>query len=448
MSSYKNNIGWFSLVLLVVFFNLFFVSPVLAGDLEVCQDAGYTEVGNCNSGYCISSSGNNVECAGCIANPKTHVCCLKPQDPNNPNPIQTMVTACIDYTIGNTFYGTTSTPSDTVKEPEPITFTPQVTIPGSVQFGGKVFTINKGQGIEVNGELLSKYIALLFNWLIGAIGVIVVAYMAFGGMQWLAAAGSAEGINKAKETIRDSFIGLLLVVSSYTVLYYINPNLVGFDPLKINEVEGITLIGSDAYQKITGTRPVKAFSEEMKNAMRQVSQANNVHYCVLATIFTKESSGRVDALGHDENVRKDGIKSRRDFVNNGCLMYSGKKSTAVCSITGAAVNDDAVNTGKADLGLDWRFSHGIGLGQITIFPDGPACNGASHCRQIGNKLYDPKSLFKLDINLDAVVGLWKNICPGNVTQDCFRKYNGSGEAAEQYGREAWGIYNNCLTENP
>ncbi len=351
-----------------------------------------------------------------------------------------------DEWIGQNYFDVQQAPS--AKVSKPVTFTPQVTIPGSVEFGGKVFTINKGQGIEVNGELLSKYIALLFNWLIGAIGVVVVAYMAFGGMQWLAAAGSAKGINKAKETIRDSIVGLLLVVSSYTVLYFINPNLVGFNPFKIDEVEGITLIGSDVYEKITGTRLVKPFSEEMKKSMRQVSQANNIHYCVLATLFTKESSGRVDALGHDENVRKEGIKSRRDFVNSGCLMYSDKKSNAVCSITGAAVNDDVVNPNRADLGLDWRFSHGIGLGQITVFPDGPACNGAPHCRQIGSKLYDPKSLFTLDINLDAVTNLWKEICPADVTQDCFRKYNGSGPAAEEYGRDAWAIYNNCLTQNP
>ncbi len=232
-----------SLFIVLVFFYLFlFIQPSLAGDLEVCQDAGYTEVGNCNGGYCISVSGNNMECAGCIANPKTHVCCLKPQEPTNPpNPIQTMITGCIDYTLGNTLYGTTSTPNDPPKESKPVIFTPQVSIPGSIQFGGKIFSINQGQDIQVNGELLAKYIAVLFNWLIGAIGVIVVAYMAFGGMQWLAAAGSADGINKAKETIRDSMIGLLLVVSSYTVLYFINPNLVGFKILDIPIVSPIYL---------------------------------------------------------------------------------------------------------------------------------------------------------------------------------------------------------------
>lgn len=233
-----------SLFLVLIFFYLFlFIQPTLAGDLEVCQDAGYTEVGNCNGGYCINATGNSIECAGCIANPKTHVCCLKPQDPSNPpNPIQTMITGCIDYTIGNTLYGTTSTPDDAPKEPKPVIFTPQVSIPGSIQFGGKIFSINQGQDIQVNSELLAKYIAVLFNWLIGAIGVIVVAYMAFGGMQWLAAAGSADGINKAKETIRDSMIGLLLVVSSYSVLYFINPRLVGFNFLEVTRIGRIELI--------------------------------------------------------------------------------------------------------------------------------------------------------------------------------------------------------------
>lgn len=142
----------------------------------------------------------------------------------------------------STFLSTEYRPPEKIEKFE---FIPQVTIPGSVQFGGKIFSVNEGQGIEVNGELLSKYIAVLFNWLIGAIGVIVVAYMGFGGMQWLAAAGSAEGINKAKETIRDSMIGLLLVASSYTVLYFINPQLVGFKTLVISEVEAMLLYSGE-----------------------------------------------------------------------------------------------------------------------------------------------------------------------------------------------------------
>lgn len=337
--------------------------------------------------------------------------------------------------------------SEETEKYTPIYFKPQVTIPGTIKIGGGVFSVNKGQGISVDGGLLSRYIALLMNWLIGAVGVIAVAYLAFGGMQWLAAAGSSDGIKKAKETIKDALIGILLAVGSYALLFVINPNLVNFQPLKINEVNGLQLVSADTYQRITGSRPVKAFGPEMKAAMDQVAQTNDIHYCVLATIFTMESGGQVTAIGHDENVKRD-ISARRAFINSGCKMFSGKISSAVCSILGAAKNDDdVINESDAGLGLDWRFSHGIGVGQVTVFPSGPACNGAPHCIQIGNKQYDPKSLMKLETNLDAIATLWKtDKCPGTVTQECFRKYNGSGEYAEAYGAEAFGVYNKCLTE--
>ncbi len=406
--------------------------------------------------YCCVYQSNFVNIGGCcqrVCEQGSFNCsdgCFQGNCPNSiPGVVRYVYTQSGDCQSNVCVYVTASTGTVDTVQSEPIEFKPQVTIPGSIKIGDKTFSINRDQGIIVDGALLSRYIGVLFNWLIGVIGIIAVVYLGWGGMQWLAAAGSAESINKAKETIKDAIIGLVLVAGSYTMLFIINPQLVGFDKLNIEEVEGIILISDTQYEKITGKKPVKAFSEEMKNAMRQVSQANNIHYCVLATIFTKESAGNVKALGHDENVRKEGIKSRRDFINSGCLLFSGKKSTAVCSITGAAINDDKIDEGKSDLGLDWRFSHGIGVGQITIYPNGPACNGASHCRQIGNKSYTPKSLFDLNTNLDAVVTLWKtDVCSGNVNQDCFRKYNGSGPAAEEYGREAWAIYNNCLTQNP
>lgn len=233
------------------FFLIFFLFPAnfsYAGDLEVCQDAGYTSVGECNQGYCINRFGNiySQECAGCIANPKTQVCCTKFEAPSNPpNPIEKTITTCIDSNLINFLYGTTSTLDEVITESKPVDFVPQVTIPGSIDVGGKTFTINQGQGITVDGSLLSKYIALLFNWLIGAIGVVTVAYLAFGGMQWLAAAGNASGINKAKETIRDSLIGMLLVAGSYTMLYVINPNLVGFKTLVVSNIDAVKLYGGE-----------------------------------------------------------------------------------------------------------------------------------------------------------------------------------------------------------
>jgi hypothetical protein len=348
------------------------------------------------------------------------------------------------------------------EEEKPVEFVPQVTIPGSIEVGGKIFSVNEGQGIIIDGSLLSKYIALLFNWFIGAIGVVTVAYLAFGGMQWLAAAGNASGINKAKETIRDSLIGMLLVAGSYTMLYVINPKLVSFIPLNIEEVKGKELISAEAYKQLTGNLPPGAFGPEMKAAMQKVSQENNIHICVLNTLFSRESGGRAEIIGHDENAKLYNVSARKLFVDLGCIMQSGTKSSGTCSITGSAQNDDEVEkkdghviSNESGLGLDWKYSHGIGLGQITIFPNGPACNGAPHCTVINGKLYDPRSLLKMDVNLDAVVNLWKkDKCPGSVTQDCFCKYNGgkpcatSNATAKKYGEETFASYNTCLTQNP
>jgi len=126
-----------------------------------------------------------------------------------------------------------------------VVFKPQVSIPGSIKFGNQTFTVNQGQNIEVDGSLIAKYISLLFKWLIGAIGVVSVAVMAYGGMQWLAAMGSASQIDKAKTTIKDAVIGLLLGAASWSILFLINPRLISFEPLSIEEVKRCELEVAD-----------------------------------------------------------------------------------------------------------------------------------------------------------------------------------------------------------
>jgi len=163
--------------------------------------------------------------------------------------------------------------SSNIEETKPFEFVPQVTIPGSIDVGGKTFTVNQGQGITVDGSLLSKYIAILFNWLIGAIGVVTVAYLAFGGLQWLGAAGNASGINKAKETIRDALIGMLLVAGSYTMLYVINPNLVFFRNLRVTPVESSPLSeGGD----VAGSGEIPQC--DSKNLRGQAAASEIIHY--------------------------------------------------------------------------------------------------------------------------------------------------------------------------
>lgn len=201
-----------------------------------CQTNGYctgystsTEV---TQGCCQVSCAPGAPCGG--------GCYPLPCPYDNGNGLTVSV---VEY--GTCQSGICTTADYSTKDNGPVIFEPQVSIPGSISIGGKLFSINQGDEIVVDGSLLSKYIAILFNWLIGAIGVVTVAYLAFGGLQWLGAAGNASGINKAKETIRDALIGMLLVAGSYTMLYVINPNLVGFKILPITDVEAKKLYSGD-----------------------------------------------------------------------------------------------------------------------------------------------------------------------------------------------------------
>jgi len=161
-------------------------------------------------------------------------------------------------------------PPTEIEKNKPLYFVPQVTIPGTIKIGGGVFTVNEGQGISVDGALLSRYIGVLFNWLIGVIGVIAVVYLGWGGMQWLAAAGSAESINKAKETIKDAIIGLVLVAGSYTMLFIINPQLVGFDDLKIANIEGKPLQESSEAVLTGQTKGMECFYSQFGSSASEV----------------------------------------------------------------------------------------------------------------------------------------------------------------------------------
>ena len=53
------------------------------------------------------------------------------------------------------------------------------------------------------------------------LGVIFISYMIYGGYTWLTAAGNDEKITKAKNTIRDGIIGLIIVLAAYAIYTFI-----------------------------------------------------------------------------------------------------------------------------------------------------------------------------------------------------------------------------------
>lgn len=56
---------------------------------------------------------------------------------------------------------------------------------------------------------------------LGLLGVIFVVLLTYGGFLWLSAAGEEDKVKKAQGLIVNAIIGLLIVIASYTIAYYV-----------------------------------------------------------------------------------------------------------------------------------------------------------------------------------------------------------------------------------
>jgi len=78
-----------------------------------------------------------------------------------------------------------------------------------------------GAYAPLNSYKPSQFVTTAINMLLGAGGVMSFIYLLWGGVQWVTAGGDKEGIDKAKRKIMNALIGLVIVFSSYTLLYVI-----------------------------------------------------------------------------------------------------------------------------------------------------------------------------------------------------------------------------------
>jgi hypothetical protein len=104
-------------------------------------------------------------------------------------------------------------------------------------------TIDLGQFANVTQSNGYVYIPFISVYLVGAykLGIGIASILAIimimaGGLVWIAAAGDAGKIGKAKSMITGAVIGLVLTLGSYVALQTVNPDLVNFTALKIKTV--------------------------------------------------------------------------------------------------------------------------------------------------------------------------------------------------------------------
>ncbi len=87
---------------------------------------------------------------------------------------------------------------------------------------------------------VASYIAGLYKFIAGAIGIIATLMVFYAGLRWLTAGGNRSRVQDAKETLFSALAAVVLAFGSYLLLYTINPRLVNLRVPTLTPVIGIS----------------------------------------------------------------------------------------------------------------------------------------------------------------------------------------------------------------
>ncbi len=89
---------------------------------------------------------------------------------------------------------------------------------------------------------LGEYVAKAYQWLIGSATVIAIVFLMVAGLRWALGSGSSEQIGKATTQIRNAVLGLVLLLSSYLILYTVNPQLLRMTVPRFPLIKTVSLV--------------------------------------------------------------------------------------------------------------------------------------------------------------------------------------------------------------
>ncbi len=76
-------------------------------------------------------------------------------------------------------------------------------------------------GDQMEESAVGEIVANFINGFLALIGVIFLCFMIYGGYLWLTAGGNEDNVKKAKAIIKNSIIGIIIIVAAYAVTYFV-----------------------------------------------------------------------------------------------------------------------------------------------------------------------------------------------------------------------------------
>lgn len=150
---------------------------------------------------------------------------------------------------------------------------------------------------------INQYVAGIYNYAIGIVGILAAVVLMFGGLLWLTAGGNATRVGEAKAWIGASLTGLVIALTSYMILYQINPGLV--IPQKGVELDFVkefiippSLLNYDGFTAGDGSQipPGTSYNANTwDNLINQIASRLNMDPALIKSVMATESAGNPNA---------------------------------------------------------------------------------------------------------------------------------------------------------
>jgi len=150
---------------------------------------------------------------------------------------------------------------------------------------------------------LAQYIGGLYTFLLSIVGMVAAVVMVVGGFEYLTSGGDKTRAGKGRKRIVNAVTGLVLALSSYVILYVINPELTRFDGLQILSVQtDVWQSGIDSAMGTTTADTALGEDASVTEGTPPTSAAGDYTYTIKTCPWTWETTQRDDRK--EEFIRK------------------------------------------------------------------------------------------------------------------------------------------------
>ena len=295
----------------------FFVQPVFAAETQ-CKTDPYCLCGFADPAKDSIDSTNTVDTTTCYK-----VCEELKSD--------TYMYSCAGEVKGQGNIGVLENPTVTQEKQEPYIPALSVPIPG-LDLENSVSSNPEGHIVT---NMIGLYVNAVFSYAIILAALVGVLMFVIAGFQYMTAGGSQKNVTKAKERMRNTTVGIVLLFACYSLAFLLDPRTTKFDPLTLQNVEAIEYFppeGEEESDMLTPNGSLTGAASSVLGDYIKASSGSSLDADALTALQTAAKSFH-DKYGINvvvASAKRDLNQQASLFVSN-CLKNGGYCNPPTCN---------------------------------------------------------------------------------------------------------------------